>query len=90
MHQLSATQVGDLERLWSELGLAYPMASPPEHDDEVLAAAFDAWIAGVVSSEGRVSTASIDDLADVVKGLGAEGRAAAFAQRVVAVVRPAR
>lgn len=90
MHQLSAAQLVDLERLWSELAWAYPMASPPENDDDVLAAALDAWIAGVISSEGCVSTASIDDLADVIKGLGAEGQAAAFAQRVVALVRPAR
>ncbi|QKE85141.1 hypothetical protein [Arthrobacter sp. NEB 688] len=90
MLQLSAAQLVDLERLWSELGLAFPMASPPESDDEVLAAALDAWIAGVVSSEGRMSTASVDELTNVIKGLGAGGRAAAFAQRVVAVVRSAR
>ena len=89
MHYLSAAQRADLERLWRELGAAYPMASPPETDDEVVAAALDAWIAGVLSSEGRFSSASLRDLAELIKESEPEGRVTALAERTLTVVRPA-
>ena len=65
------------------------MASPPETDDEVVAAVLDAWIAGVVNSEGRFSSASLLDLAELIKESQPEGRVTALVERTLALVRPA-
>jgi hypothetical protein len=65
MHRLSSNQVAHLEQIWAELTTSYPAAGPPETDVEVAAVALDAWIAGVVSSNGTLTSAAVRDLVDL-------------------------
>jgi hypothetical protein len=70
------------------LAAAYPATTPSETDDEVVAAALDAWITGVVSSEDSFTSASVRDLVDLLAEVELDGPATDLVERTLDVVRP--
>ena len=62
MAQLSSAQVAMLEQIWTELWVGQRPASPPITDEELAREILDSWLAGVLSSNGRISEGALRDL----------------------------
>lgn len=89
VYELSESQTVELDRLWAELGSAYPLTSPPQTDAEMLADDLDSWIAGVMSSRGQFTRESFDYLVTLVDEVGAAERARSIADAVLMLIRSA-
>jgi hypothetical protein len=90
VNQLSADEVACLEEVWAELGRSYPYAAPPQSDEEEVAVALDAWIAGVVSSKGSFTPAAVGLLMDLAEDSHPGWRVTGLIGRTVALVSPTR
>ena len=90
MVQLSPRQLASLAEIQGGLSVRPESGRAPTEDDEVSLAVLDAWIAGVLSSGGQASAASVRDLLE----LQLDSRPASHSERlidsVVAVVLPSR
>lgn len=89
VYELSESQTVELDRLWAELGSAYPLTSPPQTDAEMLADDLDSWIAGVMSSRGQFTRESFDYLVTLVDEVGAAEGARSIADAVLMLIRSA-
>src|SRR3954452_20260451 len=87
---LSAHQVTELRVIWSDLESEPDAADPPNTDDAACRAGLDAWLAGVISSDGRLTVASLNDLLTLEAEAQDHSTAHAYVERVVAVVMPNR
>jgi hypothetical protein len=87
---LSARQVTELRVVWSDLESEPDAADPPTTDDAVCRAGLDAWLAGVISSDGRLTGTSLNDLLALEPDAEDHPTARAYVERVVAVVMPNR
>ncbi len=90
MTRLSQRQVTDLQRVWQELRNEPDAAETPSTNDAVCRDRLDAWLAGVMSGKGRLTTAALDDLLDLEREAKDHHRARAYVDRVVAIVMPTR
>src|SRR4051794_35601103 len=88
--RLSRRQVAELQRVWRDLRSEQGAAEPPDTDDSVFRAGLDAWLTGVISSDGRLADTSLDDLLDLEREAKDHAVARAYVDRVVAVVVPRR
>jgi hypothetical protein len=87
---LSARQVREVRRVWRDLGSEPDAAEPPNTDDAVCRAGLDAWLAGVVSSRGRLTETSLNDLLDLEAEAKDHPVARAYVEQVLAAVMPNR
>lgn len=90
MNALSKRQIIALEGVWSDLAGAPDSDWPPQTDNAVCLAALDAWMAGVISSHGRVDEQSLQDLLDLADDAKSHGVARRYVDRVVELVMPHR
>jgi hypothetical protein len=88
--QLSQRQVTDLQRVWHDLRNEPDAAETPSTDDTVCRDWLDTWLAGVISGNGRLTSAALDDLLDLAREAKDQHRARAYVDRVVAAVMPTR
>lgn len=88
--QLSKRQVASLRRVWSDLALELDAGDIPETDDAACRDGLDSWLAGVISSDGRVDDSALENLLDLERGTAGDSKAAAYLARVTAVVMPYR
>jgi hypothetical protein len=88
--ELSRRQVTDLQRVWDDLQSEPDAAETPTSDDAVSRAWLDAWLAGVLSSDGRLTKAGLDDLLDLERVARDHPVARGYVDRVVATVMPNR
>jgi hypothetical protein len=87
---LSARQVTELRGVWRDLEREPDAAAPPRTDDAVCRAGLDAWLAGVISSEGRLTDTALNDLLALEAEAEDHPTAHAYVERVVAVAMPNR
>jgi hypothetical protein len=87
---LSTRQVTELRRVWRDLRSQPDAAEPPYTDDAVCRAGLDAWLAGVISSDGRLTKTSLDDLLALETEAEDHRVARAYVGQVVAAVMPNR
>ena len=90
MTELSKRQVVDLQRVWRDLRSEPDAAETPITADTVFRAGLDAWLAGVLSSDGRITDTSLDDLLDLQREARDHPVARAYVDRVVTAVMPNR
>jgi hypothetical protein len=88
--QLSQRQVTHLQRVWNDLRNEPDAAETPSTDDAVCRDWLDSWLAGVISSNGEVTTAALDDLLELAREAKDHHRARAYVDGVVAAVMPTR
>src|SRR4051794_26739613 len=86
--QLSKRQFRDLQRVWDELRDEPDAAERPSTDDAMCRDWLEAWLAGVISSHGRLTSAALDDLLDLAREAKEHRRARAYVDRVVAAAVP--
>lgn len=88
--QLSPRQIAELREVWADLQDEPGANQAAQTDDAVCRAWLDAWLAGVLSSYGQVTSASLDDL--LAQRNEAEERplARAYVERVVTCLMPGR
>lgn len=84
--RLSPRQQEALAQLQAEM----TFANPPATDDEVALAGLDAWIAGVLSSQGQVAASSVRYLLEQQVEALPRSAAGEMLDAVVAVVLPVR
>jgi hypothetical protein len=87
---LSGRQVTELRGVWSDLRGEPDAAAWPDTDDAVCRAGLDAWLAGVISSDGQLASTSLNDLLALEAEATGHPVARAYVRRVVAVVLPNR
>ena len=63
--QLSKRQVASLRRVWSDLTLELDVGDILETDDAACRDGLDSWLAGVISSDGRVDDSALENLLDL-------------------------
>ena len=90
MTVLSARQVTELRRVWSDLESRPDAADPPNTDDAVCRAGLGAWLAGVISSEGRLTDTALNDLLALEADAVDQHVARRYVGRVLAAVMPNR
>lgn len=61
MYRLTAAELDLLGQAWAELWRISPGGKPPETDDEVTAAGLDSIVAGIMSSEGFIDAAALEE-----------------------------
>jgi hypothetical protein len=87
---LSARQVTQLRRVWRDLESEPDAATPPNTDDAVCRAGLDAWLAGVISSQGRLTDTALNDLVALEAEAQDHPVARAYVGRVLTAVLPTR
>jgi hypothetical protein len=87
---LSARQVTQLRGVWRHLEREPGAATPPNTDDAVWRAGLDAWLAGVISSQGQLTDTALNDLLALEAEAGDNPLARAYVARVLAAVLPTR
>jgi hypothetical protein len=60
MKQFTKNELDELSRLWDDLSRLSVGLGPPQTDDEVIEAGLDAFLTGVVSSEGEFGREGLD------------------------------
>lgn len=90
MTLLSARQVTELRGIWRDLESEPDAAAPPKTDDAVCRAGLDAWLAGVISSEGRLTDAALNDILALEAEAEDHPVARGYVGRVLAAVIPNR
>jgi len=90
MTELSKRQHTALQRIWRGLQSEPDARETPDTDDSVCRAGLDAWLAGVISSGGQLTTTSLGDLIELEAEASGHAVARAYVDEVVAVVMPHR
>lgn len=54
MKRFTKNELAELSRLWDDLSRLSDGVGPPQTDDEIIEAGVDAFLAGVISSDGHV------------------------------------
>lgn len=76
--------------MWGDLQSEPDAAETPTTEDAVSRAWLDAWLAGVLSSDGRPTKAGLDDLLDIERATRDHAVARGYVDRVIATVMPSR
>jgi hypothetical protein len=84
---LSARQVAELRGIWRNLESEPDAADPPNTDDAVCRAGLDAWLAGVISTAGRLTDAALNDLLALEAEAEHHLVARSYVERVLAAVK---
>ena len=90
MTELSKRQLAALQRVWHDVQTEPDARETPDTDDSVCRAGLDAWLAGVISSDGRLTKTSLHDLIELEHEAEGHPVARAYVDRVVAVLMPHR
>jgi hypothetical protein len=90
MSELSKRQLAALEHVWCDLQNEPGAALAPDDNDAACRAALDAWLAGTLSSKGRLSDGSLDALIELEREAENQPVAQAYVARVVGTVMPGR
>lgn len=90
MTELSKRQVDELQRAWRDLRSEPDATEVPDTADAVCRTGLDAWLAGVISSDGRLTSTALGELLDLEREATDLPRARDHVSRVVNVVVPRR
>lgn len=90
MTQLSSRQLAELREVWEELQDEPDAKQAPQTDDAVCRAWLDTWLAGVLSSDRRVTSADLDDLLVQQDDAKDQPLTRAYVERVATCLMPDR
>ena len=88
--QLTRRQVEALRRVQAGLAAEPDAEDRPETDDARTRAALDSWVAGVISSKGRIEDSSLDELLYLERDASGDRKGGSYVARMIDIVMPYR